>query len=212
MQSAGLLLSEELFLLMLAGRTGKKYTRGYRLANAGVAGAMLDDLFLAGRLTWGEKGKVVADPTPTGDPLLDVLLATIADSGKTRSMFYWIRRLWNAPCVERVGGRLAARGIIARTERRVLGVFWKEEHFALVDGAARERIVARLRAVVFDGVAPDVGTRMLLGLLWACDCLRVASAPDERGMAEQYIEEIAGEDAAASAIRSYLAVGNMATG
>ncbi len=212
MESTGLLVSEEFFLLMLGGRTGRDYTgisRSGRLINAGVAGAMLDDLFLAGRLSFDAAGRVVADPTPTGDATLDVLLATIAEAGKPHSMLYWIRKLWNAPCVERVGGRLAARGLIARSERRALGIV-KVKHYALVDGAVRERVVARLRTVVLDDVEPDSGTRMLLSLLPVCDCLRWILTPAETLRSRKRIVEIVAGDAAASAIRSYLAFGTAA--
>ncbi len=85
MESTGLLVSEEFFLLWVTGRTGRDYTgggRSRRLINGGVAGAMLDDLFLAGRLSFDAAGRVVADPTPTGVATLDVLLATIAEAGQ----------------------------------------------------------------------------------------------------------------------------------
>ncbi len=212
MESTGMLVSDAFFLLMLGGRTGRDYTgisRSGRLINAGVAAGMLDDLSLAGRLTRDGAGRVVADSMPTGDATLDVLLATIAEAGKPRSTLYWIRKLWNAPCVERVGGRLAARGIIARTERRALGIF-KVKHYALVDGAARERVVDRLRAVVLDDVEPDRGTRMLLSLLPVCDGLRWILTPAEQRQARQRIAAIVAGDAAASAIRSYLAIGTAA--
>src|SRR5438046_2234502 len=88
-------------LLALDDQTGRVFSRAVPSIPAGLAGACLLDLAVrervalreasaAGpawwqRLTSGPRRLVAVDPTPTGDPLLDDVLASIAATYKPRS-------------------------------------------------------------------------------------------------------------------------------
>ena len=100
-----LTLAEE--LLLLAG--GGDQPLPWRL-HYGVAGALLADLDLAGRLGLSADGRVtVTDHGPTGDDELDAVLAEITN-GKPGRLEYWIRELGSVSRTGRLADRLARRG------------------------------------------------------------------------------------------------------
>ncbi|WP_343444225.1 GOLPH3/VPS74 family protein [Micromonospora schwarzwaldensis] len=86
----GLLLTDELVLLAYddagANRLGRPHL------DYGLAGAVLLELALAGRVEVADKRLVVTDPSPTGVPLLDEALATVGD-GRPRKPKDWIGKL-----------------------------------------------------------------------------------------------------------------------
>ncbi len=99
-----LTLAEE--LLLLTGDTGDQplaWTLHY-----GVAGALLAELEMAGRLGYSAGGRVtVTDSGPTGDDELDAVLAEIADD-KPRYLNNWVRELVSIERTGRLAGRLAS--------------------------------------------------------------------------------------------------------
>jgi hypothetical protein len=100
-----LTLAEE--LLLLTGGTGDQplaWTLHY-----GVAGALLAELQMAGRLGYSaDRWVTVTDPGPTGDDELDAVLAEIADD-RPRYLEYWARELVSIARTGRLAGRLADR-------------------------------------------------------------------------------------------------------
>ncbi|HEV2371634.1 MAG TPA: GPP34 family phosphoprotein [Streptosporangiaceae bacterium] len=97
-----LTLAEE--LLLLTGDNGGK-PLAWRL-HYGVAGALLADLDMAGRLGYSpERWVTVTDAEPTGDDELDAVLAEIA-SDRPQSMEYWVRELVSVQRTGRLAGRL----------------------------------------------------------------------------------------------------------
>ena len=86
-------LLEELLLLTLEDGGGE-FDRVPELQLAcGVAGATLLDLALRGRVDSDLQALWVVDPTPTGDPILDGVLAEIAASAERLSARSWTKRL-----------------------------------------------------------------------------------------------------------------------
>src|SRR5690348_10598141 len=59
----------------------------------GLAGAVLLDLMLAGRLVLADGQVVVADPTPVGEPIADAALDRIAAETEPRKPDAWIQPL-----------------------------------------------------------------------------------------------------------------------
>jgi hypothetical protein len=111
-----LTLAEE--LLLLTGATGDQ-PLAWRL-HYGVAGALLAELEMAGRLACSADGRVtVTDPGPTGDHELDAVLAEIADD-KPRYLHYWVGELVSIQRTGRLTGRLVGRinHRVQRTELR----------------------------------------------------------------------------------------------
>ena len=76
--SAPLSLAEEIVLLSLDDETGRPVGRGGMAPDLALAGALLMDLALAGRLDTDRDRVMVVNAAPTGDAVRDAALAAVA--------------------------------------------------------------------------------------------------------------------------------------
>lgn len=112
-------LAEELVLLMLDEKTGYlEVAPGWGFSCV-MAGTIIADLALRGRIDTDLKRLYLQDSTPTGDELLDVTLRDIAKSEEVEEVHdaqYWIER--NASRADEIVGvtleRLVGKGILYR--------------------------------------------------------------------------------------------------
>src|SRR4051812_40723111 len=116
---------EEIVLLALDDATGALLPMPAMAFNYAIAGAVLCDLALLNRIDTDPNQLIVLDPTPTGDPLLDGALAAIAAAPKPVSASLWIGAISErARALEGAAlDRLVARGVLRRTEKKILWVF-----------------------------------------------------------------------------------------
>ncbi|MFF7778264.1 GPP34 family phosphoprotein [Streptomyces tanashiensis] len=158
-------LAEEIMLLSLDDESGAARER--QSAAWAVAGGILLDLVLAGRVAVEEGRLRVTDPTPTETPLLDGRLRQIAEWAGRRSrdpkVTEWLTRD-HSKAVKATAESLRARGLVREEQRKVLGVF-PVTRYPEADGAVERELRDRLRAVVLDGAEPDVRTAGLVGLV-----------------------------------------------
>jgi len=196
-------LPEELLLLALHDEKGSVIPAAAPALNGALVGALMMELALLGRLQETPSGAVIADPTPTGNDLMDEALTRIADADTPRQASYWVGRLaGRMPRIkDRLLEQLVARGVLERRERRILWVF-PTRSFPLADAAAEQQARDRLRAVVLDGQEPDQRTAALLGLVRACDLINEIFAPHERPQAHRRIGELTSEEAASGGMLS----------
>ena len=111
--------AEELVLLMLDEKTGYlEVAPGWGFSCV-MAGTIIADLALRGRIDTDLKRLYLQDSTPTGDELLDVTLRDIAKSEEVEEVHdaqYWIER--NASRADEIVSvtleRLVGKGILYR--------------------------------------------------------------------------------------------------
>lgn len=119
----------------------------------GLAGALLLELALAGRVTVADGRLVVTGTDPLGTPLLDDALARIAADPKRRRPRDWVRLLAK-DLPDRVLDGLVEAGVLRRESDRVLWVFPRTRYPSptgaepVVETQARQRMLA---AVSSDG-------------------------------------------------------------
>ncbi|MFH8789653.1 GOLPH3/VPS74 family protein [Streptomyces roseoverticillatus] len=139
-----LTLPEELVLLCFDPVSGRKLMRAGHSSGYGVAGAVLAELRLAGRVVEARGRVQVTNPLPPADPLLAMAMASLQQPGKgaggprtagwVRSASRHLEEPWLA--------RLAERGALRLETRRFLGVIpYRRDSVGPVDltTAARER-------------------------------------------------------------------------
>ncbi|MBO3746005.1 GPP34 family phosphoprotein [Streptosporangiaceae bacterium NEAU-GS5] len=159
-----LLIAEELVLLAYRPDTGRLGIGSVEL-EAAVAGGVLAELVLGGRIALDGGRIVVTDPTPPGDEELDAALARLAAHPKARKPEWWVGRLKSRKLRGRLLDRLIARGILTGQRVRILGIFptWRFPALDLAAGqAVRDRVASALA-----GAEPDARTTALLGLVQA---------------------------------------------
>lgn len=189
-------LPEELLLLALHDEKGSVIPAAAPVLNGALIGAVLMELGLLGRLRENPDGTVEADPTPTGNPILDEVSLWISQADRPRMPSYWVGRLaGRMPRLkDRLLEQLVAKGILERRERRILWIF-PSRSFTLADAAAEQQVRNRIRSVVLDGQEPDQRTAALIGLIRACNLIDELFAPHERPQAHRRIGELTSEEA-----------------
>lgn len=152
-----LALPDELLLLALDDERG---TRAHATElEPGLAGAVLVDLALRGRLDADGKTLHVVDPSPTGDAVLDTALATITRESRPRSAQHWVVRLQKGVRQE-ISDRLVAAGTLRRDEK-VLWVF-PVTRLPAGNPAPEAAVRARLEDAVLRGITPDERTTAMI--------------------------------------------------
>jgi Golgi phosphoprotein 3 (GPP34) len=182
-------LAEELLLLAYDDETGKATVSRIGL-DLGMAAAVLVDLALAGRIVYGQGGAlVVTDPTPTGDPIADAVLAKVAgDDPHTPAQ--WVQRLRHQ-LRERVLEDLVARGVVRDVDETALG-FIHIHRYPTADRAFEREIRDRLAAALTSDEPPDERTAALATLLSAARMEHALKLPaEERDRAHRRLQAIA---------------------
>jgi hypothetical protein len=165
-----LTLPEELLLLALDPVRGKPGCRG-RFLEYAMAGAVLVELELQGRVV-EERGRVaVVQPIPPEDRRLAAALAALPPPGKSRFTGAASARRWVRQQGRTVEGLylddLVARGVLRRERRRALGIFPYLRHPAGDDGTAA---LVRTRFVQAGAASfPDRRSRLLAAFALAID-------------------------------------------
>ena len=147
-----------------------------------LAGAVLADLALESRIDTDLESLILLDATPTGDELLDPVLAQIAADSATRNAEYWIEKtvLRSDAVLEMVLDRLVEKQIL----NHHLGDFWsfsgsfsRTRTYSGGDGTAIADVKTRVFRTIAEDVAPDPRDAIIIGLVNACDAFRVSALP-----------------------------------
>jgi len=195
-----LTMPEELILLMLDDRTGRLNESAGPASGYAVAGAILAELALRNRIDTDMQRLFVADATPTGDDLLDPVLARIAaDPGPAQGKDdmphdsrWWIETLGQEADSFRdaIFARLVGRGILRAEQGRFLWIF-PERRYPMVSDKEEREVKARLMGVIFEDDIPEPRDSLLIGLVRAAGLLPLILAPDTLEAAEPRIAQVA---------------------
>ncbi len=186
-------LAEETILMLLNEESGYlEQVQGWNLSCV-LAGAVLADLALEGRIDTDLESLVLLNPTPTGDDLLDPVLAEIAADSAGRNAEHWIEKtvLRSDAVLEIVLDRLVEKKILTYH----LGDFWSlsgafsgTRTYARADGTTIADVKTRVfRAIAEDG-APDPRDGIIIGLVNACDAFRFLLSAEEYEESRERIE------------------------
>ena len=169
-----LTLAEELHVLLLDRLRGGLVNASERNVRYAFAGAVLMDLAKQGRIDTDLKSLTVVDPTPTGDTILDPLLALIQEADSSDTV-HWIERFSAPEIANRVrrsaAERLVAKGILRRDPggEVTLDEYVSRTHrypgVALPEG---QDVVLRVMNVIFSEDIPTPEETMLIALVDAC--------------------------------------------
>ncbi len=187
-----LTLPEELLLLMLDDSTGRLVDRALAGGDFALAGAVLAELALQGRVDTDPTRLFVVNAEPTGNPTLDAVLdqlrASPPGAGSSRS---WIEQLAeDAPALrEALFARLVAAGVLRQQDSRFLWML-AERRYPPVSGREEREVKARLMGVLFQDDIPEPRDVLLLGLARAADLLGLFLTEEELERARPRIEQV----------------------
>ncbi|QGV80052.1 GOLPH3/VPS74 family protein [Streptomyces ficellus] len=166
-------LAEEIALLSLDDESGAAKDR--QSAGWAVAGGILLELAMAGRVTVADGRLTVTDPTPTGTALLDGRLAQLVEwtaRKSPRKVSDWLTKD-QSKAVAATAQSLRERGLVTEERSKVLGLF-PVRRYPEADGSVEQELRARLTSVVVHATEPDDRTSGLVSLLHAAKLHRIA--------------------------------------
>lgn len=183
-------LLEEVVLLGIDEQTGVPRPTARSVLDLVVAGAALMELALLGRVDSDLETTSVTDATPTGEPLLDGVLATLAASGPgaTADRVSEIAA-YGVELREKALDRLVARGILRCQEGRILWIF-RDRRYPVVDGRERREVRGRLRDLLLGSDIPDARDVVLVCLVDACGLFGAVLNDEEFTKAKPRIAQI----------------------
>ncbi|WP_052402003.1 GOLPH3/VPS74 family protein [Muricoccus aerilatus] len=191
--SAAVSIPEEVLLLCLDDETGRPVDLPAAAMDLSLAGAVLMELALAGRLDSDLDRVFVANPAPLGDALLDPVLARIAARPTPQDSGQWMAELAGGAAALRTAllNRLVARGALRRVEARRL-LFLRDIRHPKADRAHSEAARARLRAVLLEGDIPEARDSLMVGLCRATGLVALLLSDEEAARAAPRIAAVAG--------------------
>lgn len=208
MSESGLHLYEQMLLLALDDERGTVHF-GVSATHA-VAGALLAELLLDGRLTLDGDGKsahlVVASAAPVGDELLDECLRMVVADSRARKASHWLMKFTSIGKLHhRAAARLVDRGILRIEQDRILLLFERTRYPEKDRRPERELRLELKRALLGSGRDIEPRTVTLIALAHRTGLL--ARALDKRLLKDRRdrLERIASGDVAAGAAREVLA-------
>ena len=182
--------AEEIVLLLLSDDDGRFARVPSWSLEYSLAGAVLMDLALEGRIDTDLDKLVLVDATPVGDSLLDPTLAEIAE-GAERDTRFWVEHVANRAYAVRdeALSRLIAQGILESRDDRFLWVF-QSRRYPTVDGKAEREVKLRIMEVLFSDTIPDPREVVIICLADACGIFKGLLSRQELTQASNRIEQV----------------------
>lgn len=184
--------AEEIYLLALDDERGVLKTLPTFALEYALAGALLMELALDGRVDADLATLKLVSTVPTGDALLDDTLNVLRQENEPKPVTFWLDQLTRQEVrtEDRVLARLIDRGVLRQENRRVLWVF-EVRRYPMVDNREIKEVRARLRELILGDEIPDPRDIVLVSLGNACRLLDDMFAPDERDRVVPRIETLA---------------------
>lgn len=186
---------EEILLLLLDDESGAMKRVAPNVMELLVAGAILMDLALRGRLDCDLQRLVVVDPTPVGEEILDGPLAEIAEAADEADARTWVVRLSarSKQVQEAALKRLVERGILRVEDRSFLWVFGSRR-YPMVDDREEREVKLRILDVLLSDRIPAPRDVALICLADASNAFQVILSAQELRHAAARIELVRGFD------------------
>lgn len=198
-------LYQVLLLLALHDERGTPHPAAYIALDEGLRAAILADLRVRRRLRVLADGVHPRSPEPTGDALLDEVLAGLAgvEAGPAGGWLDAVRAL--LPDVrDRVTATLVATGVVERRERDLPDLDPRQS-LPMVAGDLEARTLARLREVLLEGGQVGPWEWHLVSLVEACNLIDVHFQGAERQVARDQAAEVRAQDVLGSALAEWVA-------
>jgi Golgi phosphoprotein 3 len=206
-----LTLADEIVVLMLHDETGAIRPACTGVANIAIAGGILMELSLLGRIDTDLTSLFIVDSSPVGDKILDQALQQIATELQKRSSAWWIERLGlhNGDLSGLVLERLVEAGILRAEDQRFLWVFSRRA-YPQNSGREEREAKARLMSVIFDDTLPNPRDTLLVSLADSSGILDQMLNPKEMRKASKRIADVVALEEISRSVRAIVSNRRMA--
>ncbi|RUO62280.1 hypothetical protein CWI71_04965 [Pseudidiomarina insulisalsae] len=189
---------------MLLALNEEKGTMSGAYVEYSVAAAILAELLLLKRIRVNvdDKDKVeLVDATSTGDKVMDEALQKIADAKRRAKLKDWVQRIGHISRLKhKVAEQLAADGIIALEEKKVLWLFTQKVYPEVNPKPEKELRYQMRRLVLEKPLEVDPRVALMVSLAKSAHLLSQVFSKEELKQHKERIEQIAkGEELGAIA-------------
>jgi golgi phosphoprotein 3 len=184
--------SEQILLLAWDEQAGTLRALPELAIRYALAGAVLLELALAGRIDMDPERLHLVDAQPTGDPLLDDILRRMGATGEDRQgTADWLNTLaWQTPDLQQLTlQRLVDKGVLRIEDQRILWVF-TSHHYQVADDRGLRGLRLRLQTLIDSDEIPDPDEAVLVALVDAFGLFDELFSPDELTRRRPRIEAI----------------------
>lgn len=167
-------------LLAVDESTGRlRSTREFATKYA-LVGALFFDLALEGKIDTDTESVQIIDTTPTGDGMLDRVLAHMVRHPGLRTVREWIEEIYhsNDDLEGEVLRSLIGRGVIRHEKSKLLWII-DVERFPMVDNKPQQHTKVRLARAILSDEIPPARHIMLVSIAEACGLLGYVLTEDE---------------------------------
>jgi len=206
-RSGGLTIAEEFLLLALKDEKGTVVSGAGVALVYGLAGALLMELALKDRIAVRDGKLGVVDRSPTGDALLDEVIAALTADGKpcrkaSRCLTIVTKKIRKLH--HRVADRLVTAGILRREEKRILWVF-PSVRYPTVNPLPELALRERLKQAILTGEQRTDRLILLAGLMRACNLVQEVFDKSERKAANRRIRKLTRDEEIGKAVSETVA-------
>lgn len=143
----------------------------------GIAGAILLDMTLEGRIDITDKQLILKDPRTSTDPLISEVINLMSRDPRPRRVGYWVRKLARRhnKYISLVLEGLANKRMVRFEERKFLGLIPFRRTY-LIDSYTRNNLVRHLKNEILNN-SQDISpaSMAIAGLIEACRMNRILS-------------------------------------
>lgn len=184
-------LAEEVLLLLLDEKKGTLIQVPQLTLHFVLAGAILMELAIRNKVDSDIDSFYIIDRDPTGEPVLDGIMTKIDSYAPNQDLKYWINAIADhgSEILESSINRLIERGILGRTEKRILWLV-KTESYPTIDQSVERESKRRVLNLLYSDEIPDQEDIVLVCLLDASNMLRTLIGQAELTRLRPRIEQI----------------------
>ena len=198
--------ADELLLLLIDDRQVGLIPVPARSLACALAGALLMDLALEGRIDTDPDALRLLDSAPLDDDLLDPVLAEIAQADAVQPARFWVAHVAERGDAirDQTLARLTAHGILEAEEggyfARVPSVALTRRYWLPGGGGMRDDVQLRVMRALFSDDVPDPRDVVIVGLADACGAFDRLLSPSELVVAQERIALLGRRDWIARAV------------
>ena len=198
-------LMEELLLLALDDEKGKIISSSSCALPYGLRGALLLELFIAGKIDIVDKKIVVINRNNTGNEVLDNALNIINTYHKQKTVKFWITKLTSKMKELRKDllNGLITKGILEQQDKKVLWVI-PATRYPTKNPVIENRVRKRIIGIVLQDEELDERSSMLISLINACELIKEVFPKDNLKDANKKIKNIIQDEKIGKAITSQI--------
>jgi hypothetical protein len=201
-----LTIPEELFLITVNEKTGRKPFLKSRKFDILLAASILMELALQNRIDTDIDFVIPDKPDPTGHPLLDPALEMIRQSPKQQKIAWWLLKL-----AEKAGrfreilvAELVHKGLLKKGKEHVFLGFASAKYPILIRDNEVKEVKTRIREVIFGKDLPDFRDMVIISVAWYGGLLNFILTEEEIREHSSRIDQLAKMDLIGQAVTKSL--------